>query len=499
MRIALRLLMAVCWALLAAEAASAQGTAQSEKRAALVIGNSAYKHTPALANPKNDMADMAEALRKLGFSVLEGRDLDKGAMDRKLRDFAQALSGAQVGLFFYAGHGLQVGGQNYLVPVDAELATASAIDFELVRLDLVQRTMERQTSTNILIMDACRDNPLARNLARALGTRSFQIGRGFAPVESGEGTLIGFSTQPGNVALDGTGRNSPYAAALLKHIATPGDDLPSILINVRNDVIQATARRQVPWEHSAMTAKFYFIPPKANDQQIELEFWHSVKDSTAPAVLRTYLERYPEGEFAPIARALIEHYERQLKAEVAAREEARKRQEEERRAAEVKRIEDERRSRETALVEERRRAEEAKNAVAARLVEEKQRAEWLARTEELKKAADELRVVREQLKAAEEKRLATAKAADEATKAAQQAIAKKRTDDADQPAKVSALPKVEQPTRKAPAYNPHDRSRRITPGGKVTCGQKGCQTVPQGCHAVRGTGGGGLGGRIFCP
>jgi hypothetical protein len=183
MRIALRLLMAVCWALLAAEAASAQGTAQSEKRAALVIGNSAYKHTPALANPKNDMADMAEALRKLGFSVLEGRDLDKGAMDRKLRDFAQALSGAQVGLFFYAGHGLQVGGQNYLVPVDAELATASAIDFELVRLDLVQRTMERQTSTNILMprqSPGAQSRPCARNtlVPDRAGLCAGRVGRG---------------------------------------------------------------------------------------------------------------------------------------------------------------------------------------------------------------------------------------------------------------------------------------------------------------------------------
>jgi Caspase domain len=296
--------------------------AHAEKRAALVIGNSEYKYTPRLENPKNDAADMAEMLGKLGFTVLAGYDLDKAAMDRKVRDFAQALAGAQVGLFFYAGHGLQVGGQNYLVPTDAELAAASAIDFELERLDLVQRTMEREASTNILIMDACRDNPLARNLARALGTRSSQIGHGFAPAESGEGTLIAFSTQPGNVALDGAGRNSPYAAALLKHIATPGDDLPTILINVRNDVMQVTARKQVPWEHSAMTAKFYFIPPKTNTKQIELEFWASVKDSNAPAVLRTYLERYPDGEFAPIARALIEHYERQLKAEAAAREAA---------------------------------------------------------------------------------------------------------------------------------------------------------------------------------
>lgn len=307
---------------IAASAVLAQG-----KRVALVIGNSEYIHTPRLANPKNDAADMAAVLQKLGFTVIEGRDLDKVAMDRKIRDFAQALIGAEIGLFFYAGHGLQVGGQNYLVPTDAELKAASALDFEMVRLDLVHRTMERETRTNVLIIDACRDNPLVRNLARALGTRSAEIGRGFAPVESGEGTLIGFSTQPGNVALDGKGRNSPYAAALLKHLPKPGDDLPTILINVRNDVMEATGRRQVPWEHSALTAKFYFIPPKTPAQQIELEFWASVKDSTSPAVLSTYVDRYPNGDFASVARALIKHYEQQRKAELAAREEERQRRE----------------------------------------------------------------------------------------------------------------------------------------------------------------------------
>src|SRR5262249_11368048 len=176
-------------------------------------------------------------------------------MDRSIRDFAEALAGAHVGLFFYAGHGLQVGGQNYLVPIDAKLTTASAIDFEMVRLDLVHRPVEGGTDTHLLIMECCAGNPLGRNLARDLGTPSTQTGRGLAAVESGEGTLISFSTQPGNVALDGTGRNSPYAAALLKHIAAPGDDLPTILINVRNDVMQVTGRRQVPWEHSALTAK----------------------------------------------------------------------------------------------------------------------------------------------------------------------------------------------------------------------------------------------------
>jgi uncharacterized caspase-like protein len=417
------------------------------KRVALVIGNGEYKHSSRLANPKNDAADVGAALRKLGFVTILGQDLDKAAFDRKIRDFATALSGAEVGVFFYAGHGLQMGGQNYLVPTDAELNTASAIDFELVRLDLVHRTMERETRTNILIMDACRDNPLARNLARALGTRSAQVGRGLASVEAGEGSLISFSTQPGNVALDGEGRNSPFAAALVKHVSTAGDDLSSILINVRNDVMQATGRKQVPWEHSALTAKFFFVPPKAGPQEVELEFWASVKDSKTPAVLRTYLERYPDGEFAPIARALVDHYERQLKAEVAEREEARRRQEEERIAAAVRRIEDERRQREAALTEERKRAEETKNAAEAKLVEDKQRAEWHAQTEELRKLTEQMRQSSDALAAAERQRRQAVKEADDAKKVAELAIAAKReTEKSASPAKTAALPKLETPS-----------------------------------------------------
>ena len=154
--------------------------AHAGKRVALVIGNSAYQHAGELANTRNDAADMAGALRAHGFQVIDGFDLDKPAFERKVRDFAAALVGAEVGVFFYAGHGMQVSGQNYLVPIDAQLKAPSALDFEMVRLDLVQRTMEREAPTNILFLDACRDNPLAPNLARAMGTRSTDIGRGLA-------------------------------------------------------------------------------------------------------------------------------------------------------------------------------------------------------------------------------------------------------------------------------------------------------------------------------
>ena len=283
----------------------------AEKRVALVIGNSAYVHSAPLTNPRNDGEDMAAAPESLNFQVVKGFDLDKPSMDRTIRAFATALSGAKVGLFYYAGHGIQVSGQNYLIPIDAELSTAAGLDFETVRMDLVHRIMEQEARTNIIFLDACRNNPLSRNLARALGTRSVSISRGLASIESGEGTLISFSTQPGNVALDGKGRNSPYTAALVKHIRTPGNDLPSILINVRNDVIQSTGRQQVPWEHSAMTARFFFTEPAG---AAELELWQSVRKSMDPKVIGTYLDKYPNGDYATAAQTLVTSIEEHAKA-----------------------------------------------------------------------------------------------------------------------------------------------------------------------------------------
>jgi invasion protein IalB len=244
-------------------------SALAEKRVALVIGNSAYKHAGELANPRNDAVDIAAALKRLNFQVVEGFDLNKVSFDRKVREFANALSNADAGLFFYAGHGLQVAGKNYLVPVDAELTSADALEFEMVELEVVHRIMERQAPTNIVFLDACRNNPLTRNLARAMGTRSAAIGQGLAQAESGIGTLISFSTQPGNVALDGSGRNSPFSGALVKRILASNDDLSAILIDVRNDVRKETGGKQVPWEHSALTGRFYFKYPPATSAHLD--------------------------------------------------------------------------------------------------------------------------------------------------------------------------------------------------------------------------------------
>jgi len=232
----------------------------AQKRVALVVGNAAYTHAGALANPTNDANDMADALEAVGFTVIRALDVDKRGFDRKVRDFSAALEDADDAVFFYAGHGLQVAGQNYLIPVDAKLSSERDLDFEALPLNFVLRQMElqREGRTNVVFLDACRDNPLGRNLARSMGTRSSSIGRGLAQVETGVGTFISFSTQPGNVALDGDGRNSPFASALVERIAKPGRSLAAMMVEVRNDVLARTGGEQVPWDHSALTGDFYF-------------------------------------------------------------------------------------------------------------------------------------------------------------------------------------------------------------------------------------------------
>jgi hypothetical protein len=242
--------------------------ARAQQRVALIIGNSAYSHATVLANPVNDANAMSETLKGLGFEVLTGLNLDKRGMDLKVRDFSRLLSTSETGVLFYAGHGLQVGGRNYLIPTDAQLESERDIDFEAVSLDFILKQMElgREGKTNIVFLDACRDNPLARNLARSMGTRSASVGQGLAQVQAGVGTFIAYSTQPGNVALDGSDGNSPFAGALVRSIKAPGRNLTAVMIDVRKQVLVATGGKQVPWDHSALTGDFYFGVPLANGE-----------------------------------------------------------------------------------------------------------------------------------------------------------------------------------------------------------------------------------------
>lgn len=244
-------------ALVLACLALAPGGARAERRVALVLGNAAYEAATQLANPVNDAADLAQKLRSLGFEVVEGENLGKRDMERRIGEFADALDGADVGLLFYAGHGLQVDGRNYIVPVDARLDVPVKLRLEAVPMDEILDIMEQQAKTSLVFLDACRNNPFGRGLS---SNRSAKPLPGLAQFDAARGSFIAFSTGPGSVALDGTGRNSPFAAALLRHIAAPGQSISDLMIAVRGDVLKATRDQQRPWEQGSLIERFEFVP-----------------------------------------------------------------------------------------------------------------------------------------------------------------------------------------------------------------------------------------------
>jgi uncharacterized protein len=248
-----------------------QTQARAGVRLALVLGNSKYQAVPELDNPANDAADLAQALRGVGFEVIEESDATREAMAKAVHDFSERLRGADVALFFYAGHGMQMNGENYLLPVDAKIENPSDLRFNTINLGDIQQEMEEGAHgrANIIILDACRNNPFADKLAR--GGRGAPT-RGLGRVDAtGEGSLIVYSTQPNNVALDGAGRNSPFTSALLKYVGAPGLEIRQMISKVRGDVLQATGRRQTPWDSSSLVGDVYLAdaPPTAASKPAE--------------------------------------------------------------------------------------------------------------------------------------------------------------------------------------------------------------------------------------
>jgi len=302
---------------LAAIVGAAAAPALAEPRVALVIGNSDYgADLGRLPNPVNDAKLMAETLRKVGFEVVEVEDADQGALKQAIVDFGDKLSGAgagATGLFYYAGHGVQMGGENYIVPVRAKLRKPADLDVEAVPVSLVLKQMDfAQSAVNIVILDACRNNPLAET--------GRGVSRGLAEIKVKPiGSFISYSTAPGQVAEDGKGGNSPYTTALAEAILRPGLDLAEVFRAVRKSVIKATNQKQVPWDSWSLTDPYYFIPPRdgvvldgssgataqqtaqIDPKQIELAFWDSIKASDNPADFQAYLDQYPTGSFAPLA------------------------------------------------------------------------------------------------------------------------------------------------------------------------------------------------------
>lgn len=303
---------------------ASRGFGAREQRVALVIGNAAYRGSAALRNPVNDASDVADKLKTLGFDVILRTDVGQREMTRAITQFGDRLGPGSVGLFFYAGHGVQVRGRNYLIPVDAEISGESSVRSESVDLDqaIAQLSAAR---IGVVVLDACRNNPFERSFRAGAGG-------GLAQIDAPKGTLIAYSTAPGNVAADGAGRNSPFTAAFLGALDLPGRTVEQLFKEVRVGVARATGDRQIPWESSSLTGDFYFRtaaaaspapipatpaagPPAAtstggagrssDETTLELAFWDSIRNSRDAGDYAAYLEQYPSGRFAALARSRL--------------------------------------------------------------------------------------------------------------------------------------------------------------------------------------------------
>lgn len=225
----------------------------SQQHIALVIGNAAYARVKPLANPTNDADDIAAILSRRNFTVIKRTNCTHREMDLALKEFRSALKDGHVGLFFFAGHGMQIDGENYLAAIDADADSEVDAKHSSLPLNRVIETMEKSaTATNVIVLDACRDNPFERAWHRSSSLR------GLAPVYAPKGTIIAYATSPGQIARDGTGRNGAYTAALLKHIDTPDCSLESMFKRVRNTLSAATNGKQISWEHTSLAGEFYF-------------------------------------------------------------------------------------------------------------------------------------------------------------------------------------------------------------------------------------------------
>lgn len=296
-------------------------TAGAEKRIALVIGNSSYTQISALANPRNDARLMAKALRDVGFEVVVATDANRLAMGRAIRKFGRTLRRAgsdAVGLFYYAGHGVQANGGNYLIPLGALIEDNADLDIEALSASDVLRQMEAAGNRlNLVVLDACRNNPFKGKIRTAL--------RGLSRIEAASGAMIAFSAAPGQVSADGIGDNSPYTSALVAAMRKPGLKVEEVFKRVRVQVERETGGTQTPWEESSLRGEFYFtpglqrkpaetvkapgtVPPRT---KADRDTWTAIQTTESKAILRAFIREYPNSVYAKFARARLSELEEQ--------------------------------------------------------------------------------------------------------------------------------------------------------------------------------------------
>lgn len=310
MRWHLKLILVAVW-VFAAQALAGPG--QAERRLALVIGNGDYKVGP-LANPTNDSTLIAATLEGAGFEVTHVQNLGYRDLQRSVIGFGRNLRAAgedTVGLVYYAGHAVQAGGENYLIPVDADLQDSLDLEIQTLQVGTLMKSLEAAGNRlNMVVLDACRNNPFP--------SMSRSADRGLAKIDAPFGTLLAYSTAPGDVAADGSGANSPYTRALAKAIRLPGLPVEQMFKQVRLEVMERTGNQQVPWESSSLTGDFYFTPEitapvvqvptppppptiTETNNDAEIEYWKSIANSSDPLQFQGYLSAYPNGLFADLA------------------------------------------------------------------------------------------------------------------------------------------------------------------------------------------------------
>src|SRR4051812_17366069 len=406
MRAVAALVLALCSAWLFSQPALA------EKRVALVIGNSGYQNVARLSNPANDAAVMTETLQGAGFDIVESRrDLRISEMRRVLRDFSDRARGADVAVVYYAGHGIEIDGANYLIPVDAVLDSDTDVYDEALSLERVLVAVEPAKKLRLVILDACRDSPFTRSMKRTLASRA--IGRGLAKVEpTSPNTLIAFASKAGSTASDGDGKNSPFTTALVNHVVKPGLDLRRAFGYVRDDVLKNTGNKQEPYVYGSLggddvplvAAKPVAAGPQADPQTAVRRDYELALQAGERDAWEAFLRTYPDGFYADLAKVQL----RKIAAEetrAAAADKATTAEQEKARLA----------------AEGAHQSEQAKAAAAAKAAEDARIAAERAKQIEAEKAA-----AAEKARAAEQEKVRLAaekakKAEDETAAAAEQA------------------------------------------------------------------------------
>jgi hypothetical protein len=343
---------------------------------ALVIGNSTYQKTSKLLNPGNDAKTIARMLQAASFDeVVLYENLGIRELRQAIKDFSDLARDADIAVVYYSGHGIEVNGANYLIPTDAVLDRDIDTPYEAYSLDNLVQVLEPARRLRLVMLDACRDNPFARSMKRTIGSRA--VGRGFAPVEpTSVNTLIGFAAKAGSIALDGEGANSPYAAALLNNLPIPGLDLRIAFGRVRDEVLKLTRNKQEPFLYGSLGGSEIALvptkvplvvtppmPPRSTvdyDKEMEITFWSAVKDAKSKDLLQTYLDRYPAGNFAGLAKVLIEQLDKEQNATRLAAE-----RNTQARVAEAARIAAEAKQADAARAEQQRLAKLAAEAAAS--------------------------------------------------------------------------------------------------------------------------------------